>query len=437
MTLSTRVPTLVAFTSDRGGFCFPRTAFEWESAQPFAVPHAALVGASYGHDFLGLRAAPKQPATETVRCLVTDADWSEPTWGEWDWGDGESVTARVAHLRHVVAGGHGRLWRQEPDGTRRWAWARALAMPQQRSHLAAAGAVPVLVSFRRQSDWYAEEETIVTVPVVPSQQASILPNGDFEEGIDGWLGEGATISHHVGAARTGDGAMDVVVETPADQAGARTPDVSIAAAKPYTARGWMLGVEDTPTCHLLLAQYDASHTFLGTVSSGGVELSTSEWREAVVAFTSHAEAAFVRVFLVTFGSQAAAFRVDDVTLNPNAQTVPFTVMNPGTATVHHAVFTIAGTVLSPVLRNVTTGEEVSVDFTGGGPDDVLRLDAARHTVEISDDGGESWTDAYDLAVLGDTQLGLLTLAPGENEFELTVEDDPDAEFRATFHPPYE
>ncbi|MFA7297313.1 MAG: carbohydrate binding domain-containing protein [Dehalococcoidia bacterium] len=440
MTLANRVRTLLAFTTDRGAFLFPRTGFEWETAQPFTVPMTQLVGASYGHDYLGAGAAPKQPASETVRFLVTgNESWSSESWGAWDWGgEGLPAPGRMDYIRQVIARGWGQLWAQTADGFRLWAWARAVAMPDMRtSRLNVAGAVPVVLAFRRQSDWYAEDETAITVAITPSAQDSILPNGDFEDGVDGWLGDGGAITHQTVGARSGSGAMDVSVTVSANQAGARTPDIPCEPATPYTARGWMLGLGDTPTCHLLIAQYDAAFIFLGTVSSGGVLLSTTEWTEAVVAFTSHASAAYVRVFMVTFGAQTAEFRVDDVTLNPNAQTVAFPVTNPGNAPVHNAVVTLAGTVLEPTIRNLTTGDEVGSTFAGVSPDDVLRLDAGRVAVEVSDDGGETWADAYEDAVLGDTQLGIVTLAPGQNDFEVEVGDEPDAEFRMTFHAAYQ
>lgn len=440
MTLNPRVRTLLAFTTDCGAFLFPRTEFEWETAQPFTVPTSQLVGASYGHDYLGAGAAPKQPASETVRFLIVgDESFGDLTWGAWDWGStGLPAHEHLDYIRGIVARGWGQLWAQTVDGSRLWSWARAVAMPDIRtSRLNVAGAVPVVVAFRRQSDWYAEDATVVTVAITPSAQDSILPNGDFEEGIDGWLGDGGTITHQTVGARTGTGALDVSVTVSANQAGARTPDIPCEPATPYTARGWMLGLADTPTCHLLIAQYDAAFGFLGTVSSGGVLLSTTEWVEAVSAFTSHASAAYVRVFMVTFGDQTAEFRVDDVTLNPNAQTVAFPVVNAGNASVRNAVITLAGTALEPTVRNVTTGDEVGSTFAGVSFDDVLRLDAGRVAVEVSDDGGETWTDAYDDAVLGDTQLGLITLVPGQNDFEVKVGDEPDAEFQITFHAAYQ
>jgi len=440
MTLDTRVRTLLAFTTDRGAFLFPRTEFEWETAQPFTVPTAQLVGASYGHDYLAAGRAPKQPASETVRFLVVgDESSGDLTWGAWGWGaTGLPAHEHLDYIRGVVARSWGQLWAQTAGGSRLWAWARAVAMPDMRtSRLSVAGAVPVVLSFRRQSDWYADDETVITVPITPSAQASILPNGDFDLGIDGWLGDGGAITHQTVGARSGGGAMDVSVTVSADQAGARTPDIPCEPDTPYTARGWMLGLADTPTCHLLIAQYDVAFGFLGTVSSGGVALSTSDWLEAVIGFTSHASAAYVRVFMVTFGAQTAEFRVDDVTLNPNAQTVAFPVTNPGNAPVRNAVVTLAGSVLEPTIRNVTTGDEVGSPFAGVSPDDVLRLDAGRVAIEVSDDGGATWANHYDDAVLGDTQLGIITLEPGQNDFEVEVGDEPDGEFQIVFHAAYE
>lgn len=130
---------------------FSRYSHEWESRQQLRTVEAAALGADYAVDLLGTLPAPKGVGEERVRFLLV--------------GDGPAALAdALDQLRSTAYGiGTGRLWQERADGLKRWAWARLSNMPEitlggvHRRH------APVALRFTRLSDWFAADETVVTV----------------------------------------------------------------------------------------------------------------------------------------------------------------------------------------------------------------------------------------------------------------------------------
>ncbi len=119
-----------------------------------------------------------------------------------------------------------------------------------------------------------------------------------------------------------------------------------------------------------------------------------------------------------------------------AASTAVTITNAGDAPVRDAVLTLAGTFTNPTITNTTTGESVATTRDGASASDVLRIDAGRYAVERSANGGVSYSDDYDLVTLGTTQVALVTLQPGDNEFTVASGGTPSATFAWSFYPAY-
>lgn len=172
---------------------FSRLEHEWVSAQPLDVPLVAAVGADYAANLLGAGAMPKRIATERVRYLIRH----DP--------DGDTIDAQVdnhrARLRQI---GQGRLWVRDDAGTRRWAKAQIVAMPDFSFGVDNREFVPVSIEFARLSDWYAATETVVSEHVTQSPTVVQVTNGGTTR---------ATALAIVIAARAGNGFVDPKIES--------------------------------------------------------------------------------------------------------------------------------------------------------------------------------------------------------------------------------
>jgi hypothetical protein len=148
MSFQPRIPTTFESTDGTTVLTFGVAEYEWDSAQPLYVPSVPLVGANYAYDQLGSAPPVKQNARETLRFVVY-----EDTPAEVD-------TAIDDLMAKCVSIGLGKLWLTASDGSRRWAYARAAAMPAL--HWAAGDILRKAVSldFDRSSDWYAASQTI-------------------------------------------------------------------------------------------------------------------------------------------------------------------------------------------------------------------------------------------------------------------------------------
>jgi hypothetical protein len=120
----------------------------------------------------------------------------------------------------------------------------------------------------------------------------------------------------------------------------------------------------------------------------------------------------------------------------------FTVTNGGTAIASGITITLAsdGTdgFINPRIDNLTTGEWFQVNRTGSNSNHRIRVNTATFRVERSTDGGTTWTNDYANLETGSTQAGLMTLAPGVNDFRYTqASGTPNATLVVQFHAPYE
>ena len=138
---------------------------EWESIQEHRTPVADVVAASYAFDLLGDGLAPKVMGTEKVRFNLIQDSGTEL--------DIELDTVKARLRRN----GRGKLWTVGGNEDRRWTVARVAGTPEIRlDHLNATWA-PVVVAFRRYSDWYAEAATEVGKTVTASPTAIEVTNG--------------------------------------------------------------------------------------------------------------------------------------------------------------------------------------------------------------------------------------------------------------------
>lgn len=157
---------VVAFTSHDGSteIRFPTYGYEWESHQRFRAAEEPAVGADYAVDLFGIRAAPKEPGEERIRCYAV---------GE----SAEDLDAQVDALRATIARvGRGKLWVEDADGTRRWAWARPESLPEMTVTAANRRHVPLIVGFRRLSDWFAADPVMIHQRVTGQMHQFTLTN---------------------------------------------------------------------------------------------------------------------------------------------------------------------------------------------------------------------------------------------------------------------
>lgn len=145
--------------TDAGGsnpYVFPRLEHEWTPSQAMDVPLMPVVGASYGLNLLGNGMTPKRFGSERVRFLVMHSG-------------GNTVDAQIDDLNRLARrNALGKLWMLDDAGSRRWAKAQAVSMPDWNFGPKNREFVPVSIEFVRLSDWYAETETVITQAVIAS-----------------------------------------------------------------------------------------------------------------------------------------------------------------------------------------------------------------------------------------------------------------------------
>lgn len=149
MSFRPRIP--LTFESDDGNTVatFGPADFEWSSDQPLLVPSTPLLSANYDYDLLGNLPALKAPARESISFILIEDDPSDVD------DQGDDLLDKCWRI------GRGKLWAEDRNGNRRWAYARAVSMPSTRFQASSLLEIAVSIEFRRNSDWYAEEATDV------------------------------------------------------------------------------------------------------------------------------------------------------------------------------------------------------------------------------------------------------------------------------------
>lgn len=107
------------------------------------------------------------------------------------------------------------------------------------------------------------------------------------------------------------------------------------------------------------------------------------------------------------------------------QTYDFVVNNPGNARCYWVLIEFAFWFQNPKITNLTNGYSIQVsrNATVGG-NSYVGIDSELGTVKYSEDGGATKYDAYDLATLSDTQVGLFALDAGNNSLRVEFDSPP-------------
>lgn len=110
------------------------------------------------------------------------------------------------------------------------------------------------------------------------------------------------------------------------------------------------------------------------------------------------------------------WRGSSLVIGSETATGTVTVNNPGNARVYDAVFQLVGTFDNPIITNNTNGYSFQSTSEGSSIADGIKIDAGAHTVEFSDDGGFVFVDDYANYERPVSQVQLMVLEPGDNEF---------------------
>lgn len=138
------------FTGEGGTVTFPLAGYEYTPEQDFRLADRPIVGADYPYDFAGVHPWAKDVGIEPIRFLLA-RDTPANLTAQYD--------ALLAGLRNA---GQGQLWTVDAEGDRRWAWAKLASRPGYMSAVEAWQHTPVTVRMRRYSDWFAEEQVLVS-----------------------------------------------------------------------------------------------------------------------------------------------------------------------------------------------------------------------------------------------------------------------------------
>lgn len=142
----------------------PTARAEVESSLELRNALVQAVGMDYAVDLHGTGKAPVGVGVERYRALMTAAS---------DTALDTTADALAAAIWEI---GRGKLWSVGADGTERWAWARAVAIPRPVVSYQSLRSGAVVVEFRRLSDWYAATETSVVVALTGSPQSVAVTN---------------------------------------------------------------------------------------------------------------------------------------------------------------------------------------------------------------------------------------------------------------------
>lgn len=89
------------------------------------------------------------------------------------------------------------------------------------------------------------------------------------------------------------------------------------------------------------------------------------------------------------------------------------------------------------LWNLTNGYRMTGTRNAGSADDEMRIDTERQVFEFSDDDGATYADDYASWSIGDTQVALFRLEPGENTVQVTCAGTPNFDFEGSLYPAWE
>lgn len=157
---------LEKFTDSSGGvsYTFPLSQYEMEQSQPLSVPFSPVTGADYAYNQLATSYAPKGNGIEVVRFLAKSTTEA-------------LVDTEIDNARSkLYTAGKGKLYALDAAGTRRWAWARLMEMPQVRLAVGNILHQPVVLNFQRFSDWYGTTQTSVNVTLNAASQSFTVNN---------------------------------------------------------------------------------------------------------------------------------------------------------------------------------------------------------------------------------------------------------------------
>jgi len=148
-----RIPTTFESIDGLTVVTFATAEFQWQSTQPLNVPVAPAIGADWAHDFLGTAAAKRQPVAEQLQFTVLE---TTPSGVDTDM---DTITGNCLSI------GLGKLYVTASDGSRRWAYARAIVLPAIVWNAGNIFTKSVTVQFRRQSNWHDTAQTTGTIIV--------------------------------------------------------------------------------------------------------------------------------------------------------------------------------------------------------------------------------------------------------------------------------
>lgn len=137
-------------------YTWPTNHLEYETEQPLATSYAELTGSNYAFDQIGSAEVVKNNASERVRFLIV--------------GSPNEQDIEVDRIKEMRSFGRGKLWSKGDGGIMRWAWARMDPMPPFKISWEQISAIPVSISFTRDSDWFEETLTSVAVAIATNPQ---------------------------------------------------------------------------------------------------------------------------------------------------------------------------------------------------------------------------------------------------------------------------
>lgn len=124
-------------------YSFPLVAYEWTPNQDLIGSLTQIIGSyPYDHQEAGMRKKAGAPERVSFKLVGT------PT---------AITTAWDTLVSTLVEIGYGKLFTKDPDGSRRWAYARLIKVPSRQVNFHRI--LQVSVEFVRLSDWYASSST--------------------------------------------------------------------------------------------------------------------------------------------------------------------------------------------------------------------------------------------------------------------------------------